>query len=336
MQDLAVMNSEACDAVIAGLREHPIPEDNEDSSLPRIPPDLVPNFYFYLVGICHQTSPRNHPPVQGVVGGGHRRGWDYLYARLEQACSNNLELLRVDHWAEESAESHAELFTDDKYGMLLTGIPRRVELVRDMGNVLLRQGLDSITGIHERCCGHIHAHEPNLLDELARFQAYTDPVQKKSIFFLSIMRNSKLWEFPDDEQLEAPVDYHEIRGHLRLGTVQLADAQLESRVRQGVEVTQHEDIAIRMATRAALRYIADELSITPSRAHYLFWNLFRSICTRTSPECLSMRADNPLPERYMHLSKINGKDACCPFAAFCPSAQKHDRLVEHAIDTDYY
>lgn len=336
MQDLVRMNSHACDAVIAGLRGHHIPEDREDSTLPHIPRDLVPNFYFYLVGICHQTSPRNHPPVQGVVNGRHRRGWDFMYARLEQACSNYPELLQVDRWPEESVKSQTELFADDEYGMLLTGIPRRVELVRDMGNVLLQQGLDSITGIHERCGGHLFAHDPNLLNELGRFEAYVDPVQKKSIFFLSIMRNSSLWEFPDDEQLEAPIDYHEVRGHLRLGTVQLADGQLESRVRRGVDVTQQEDIAIRVATRAALRYVADGLSITPSRAHYLFWNLFRSICTRVDPECLSMRPDNPLPERYLHLSTINGEGARCPFAAFCPSAHLDDRLVEHVIETDYY
>jgi len=336
MADFVTVDARACEAVIATLRGHEIPEDREDSTLPHIPLELVPNFYFYLVAICHQTSPRNHAPVEGVVRGQHRRGWDFLYARLEEASAGHVGLLEPTYWTQESEDSFGQLFTDERYGLRLVDIPRRVELVRDLGTVLLREQSNSITSIYRRCRGHLLAHSPNLLDELAKFQAYADPVQKKAIFFLSIMRNTGLWSFPDNNLLEAPVDYHEVRGHLRLGTVQISDARLVDRIRQGTPVSGSEDIAIRMATRTAIRYISDRLSITPSRAHYLFWNLFRSICTRANPQCLGLAADNPLPSRYVHLASIGGPPPRCPFAAVCPSAYLSERFVEHVFETDYY
>ena len=57
----------------------------------------------------------------------------------------------------------------------------------------------------------------NLLNTLGNFSAYRDPVRKKSLFFLSLLRNSGLASFSDDGNLGPPVDYHEVRGHLRIG-----------------------------------------------------------------------------------------------------------------------
>lgn len=58
-----------------------------------------------------------------------------------------------------------------------------------------------------------------LYRRLAGIRAYRDPVRKKSSFLLELLRSQCGWQFVDVENLSAPVDYHEVRGHFRLGTV---------------------------------------------------------------------------------------------------------------------
>jgi hypothetical protein len=192
----------------------------------------------------------------------------------------------------------------------------------------------SIDLLHKVCDGRIASGYPNLVDELRKFRAYNDPVRKKSYFFLALMRNSGIWSYVDDQNLGAPVDYHEVRGHLRLATVQIADQRLRDKVLFGREVTLTEDIAIRGAVHNAITYISEKSGLcNPSRTHYLFWNLFRSICTRVSPQCLAISPNTALPRRYFDF--LEGIKRC-PFADMCPSAAKPNPILEHVCSTDYY
>lgn len=320
------VNKKACRGVADILRGHVVPADREESDLPHLARDLVPNFYFYVVGVCHQTSPRGLPPAEGIVAGRHRVGWDFLWSKFEQACLQDPARLSPETWSKETPASFERIFADAKLGFRLTDREGRVRLVRDMGDRLLEMGVRNVQDLYERSGGRV----PGLLRELARFQAYRDPVEKKSIFFLSLMRNTGLWELVDPEVLEAPVDYHEVRGHLRIGTIQVLNEQLVEAIHLQKPVSESEDIAIRMATRSAIRTIADDVGITPSQAHYLFWNIFRAICLRDKPRCLS-GTPSAIPERYRDMA-VSG----CPFTRTCRSFAAGEFPIEHQTETQYY
>lgn len=146
-------------------------------------------------------------------------------------------------------------------------------------------------------------------------QGYADPVQKKTFYFLAIMRNQGFWEYKDMEHLSSPVNYHEQRGHLRMGTVKILNAELEDRIRNREEITADEDIEIRFAVRHAIEFIAQELNITPSAMHYFFWNYFRNCCSRDVTHCTDCGKSCRLPERY----RLQGATACV-LAPVCKSA----------------
>ena len=93
---------------------------------------------------------------------------------------------------------------------------RRTALVQDLGRVMIQSGWGWIEEAYRLCEGRVASGEPNLFGLLARFAAYRDPVRKKSSFFLALMRNTGLWSYVDDAELGPPVDYHEVRGHLRV------------------------------------------------------------------------------------------------------------------------
>jgi hypothetical protein len=331
------VNQEACHRLARLIGSRQIPIDREDIELPKVPRDVLGNFFFLLVAICHQTSPRHRAPLEGYVEGEKKRGWDYLLARLQQKAHVDRNLLTPSRWTRITAQHVRELFHDSRLGERLSSPELRAHLIQDLGKTMQRHGWDNVDQICTLCGGRVASGDPNLLDVLARFHAYRDPVRKKSLFFLALMRNSGQWEYHDDHNLGSPVDYHEVRGHLRIGTVSVTDAGLRRRLANCEPVQETDDVAIRRAVYDAIMLISELSGLkNPSQLHYLFWNVFRSMCTREEPQCLSVREGCSLRDRYAPLTVQDDGTRRCPFADVCASTDAPTRYYEHVFETDYY
>jgi hypothetical protein len=334
--DAVSVNSEMCDRVAAIIGSQRIPEDREEIPSLEIPPSYIGNFFLVLVGICHRTSSPNQQPLIGSINGVIRRGWDYLLERFYEAVGADLTLLTPTRWTRFSAEDIKRIFNDPTYGERLVDAEGRASLIRDLGVKMMQRGWTFADEILKHCDGRIATGHPNLLEVLSQFRAYGDPVRKKSLYFLSVMRNSARWKYRDDMSLGPPVDYHEVRGHLRLGTVQVNDRSLLQKIREGQPVTPDEDIVLRQAVYDAIMTISERSGVrNPSQLHYLFWNVFRSVCLRKTPQCFHLDETCDLPERYRHLGRYRNYELC-PFAGVCQSAGVADPLPEHTFNTDYY
>jgi hypothetical protein len=211
-----------------------------------------------------------------------------------------------------------------------------VDLVRNLGEVMLGQGWLWLEELYTLAEHRVATGSPNLFGLLSGFDAYRDPVRKKSSFLLSLMRNSGLWAYPDNDLLGPPVDYHEVRGHLRIGTVTVEDLDLRHKLLNGLPVTAEEDIALRQAVSDAIMLLSRMTGLNnPSQLHYLFWNVFRSCCLREAPHCKGCGSACTLPERYVHLA-LDPDGRRCPFARVCQSESAEHRYYEHNFETDYY
>lgn len=326
---------DACHRLARHLATLDVPDDNEDVFLGDLPSDLVGNFYLSLVAICHQTSPVGKPPLEGIVNGRRLTGWDYLLHRYHEQVINDPSLLEPSALAQASGSLLDSLFEDQQYGRRLTHAESRAALLRDLGHMLNRNRWTRADEIWTACHGRIAHGNPNLLAALSGFRAYRDPVCKKSFFFLALMKNSRRWAYSDAESLGPPVDYHEVRGHLRIGTVRIINASLLDKVRSRALVTEEEDVAIRTGVFRAVMLISQLSGLrNPSRLHYLFWNVFRSVCTREAPRC-SSTTPPPLPKRYMKILEP-GPVIHCPFVNECVSAYAPSPLYEHNSNTDFY
>ena len=335
--DAVTVNVEACNKVAELIRSQTIPTDREESSLQGLSRSQIGNFYLFLVAICHQTSPRGKPSLEGSVAGHHLRGWDYLLGRFEAAARLNPRILAPDSWTRFDSAGILKLFRDKELGDRISDPSGRASLVRDIGRKMLQSGWQYADQLYEASRGSLATGNPNLLDLLAGFRAYDDPVSKKSFFFLALMRNAGLWKYSDPEKLGAPVDYHEVRGHLRLGTVQICDPDLRVKLTSGHEVTAEEDILIRQAVHRALMIVSQNSALNnPSQLHYLFWNVFRSCCAREQPHCVSCPSTCSLPDRYVPLAVLPSGGRKCPFSQVCESAGREGKLLEQSVDTDYY
>ena len=338
-EQLVEIDLAACERLAFIIKNQPIPTDREETSLPSFTREEIGNFYLCLVALCHQTTPRGKPPLEGLVRGEHKRGWDYLSGRLEEAFREHAAFFTPSRWTEISGHELTTLFSDPQFGKRLTEPDKRAALLRDLGHVMLNNHWEWAEDLYGLSCGRVAAGHPNLIELLAKFTAYRDPVRKKSYFFLSLMRNSGLWQYTDSHLLGPPVDYHETRGHLRLGTVVVSDDSLRRKLFDSLPVTEQEDIALRRAVHDVIMLISDLTGLrNPSQLHYLFWNVFRSCCSRESPHCNGCPPDCPLPDRYVHLAIHSSGPRRCPFSEMCASTctTTHKRYYEHVFDTDYY
>lgn len=331
------VNRETCLKLAEWIKCRDIPLDHEESSLKGLTAEQIGNFFLLLVAISHQTSPQGKPPLEGMVNGRHLRGWDYLFGKFEEAVSTNATVLTPDYWAHITPKALNAIFIDERFGSRLTELSARAILINDLGRVMTKHSWKTAGGIYSAAGGRIATGQPNLVGLLSQFHAYRDPVRKKTYFYLALMRNAGVWNYQDPDKLGAPVDYHEVRGHLRIGTVQIQDANLYRRILQRVKVTPEEDISIRQAVHEALMFLSAESGLqNPSQLHYLFWNVFRSCCTRESPHCYSCPPTCSLPARYVPLALFPDGSRHCPFLEVCTSAGHEPKLMEHTLLTDFY
>ena len=326
-----------CQAVADLLRGVTIPEDREDTSLPGIPRAALPNFLLLVVAICHQTTPATgEAPLEGWVDGKPARGWDYLLRRLAAETGRDARWVDAAAWQTIDAADLRSALHDARNGDRLTDPEGRAALIRNLGETMRERGWLDASAIHRLCGGRVEGQKPNLVSELGRFHAYRDPVRKKTYYFLALMRNFGLWTYADDADLGPPADYHEVRGHLRIGTVRVDDPMLVERLMKRQRVSVEEDNAIRACVVDAITSIARDVGVTPSSAHYMFWNLFRNICTRERPQCFHLLPDNPLPARYTHLTALVPSGSGCPFAAVCQSAGREPMPQDPVVVTDFH
>jgi hypothetical protein len=324
-----------CRIVAATLGNIHCPRASEDSSPIGIDPRWLPNVYFLAVAVCHQTSPLNGPRLAGhLETGRHAVGWDYLRLRLAERVAAAPSLVEPARWAEISGEDVAALLADARGVQTLSDANGRAALINDLGRNLTARGVSDVTELYEEERGALDRRGRGLLPRLQQFHAYRDPVRKKSYFFLELMHHACGWAYRDMHHLGAPVDYHEVRGHLRLGTVVVNDDGLRAQISKGSPVDEHADVQIRGGVAAAIARISALTGRSMSDLHYLFWNVFRNCCSRAIQHCSSCPATCALPHRYVMAPRR--EDLKCLFALSCRSVGIADKLLEHVHHTDFY
>jgi hypothetical protein len=321
-----------CRAVAGFLRRIPLPKRLVRQDLFCCDRRLVGNFNALLVAICHQTQ-----SIWGEVGGRRRRGWDYLEARLDRHCQDAPQFLEIERWRTLSTEELNEALAPLPMKPSLADIDARTELIRDLGGRMLGAGYASL----EELCGDMGGRcrgERSIISFLKTTQAYSDPNEKKARLLIGLLRDAHGWEFKDAHELGAPVDYHEIRGHLRVGTVIIADSDLNAKIGTG-NVTSDEDNLVRAAIGDAISAIAADLpNHDPLQVHYILWNLFRAICRREVPACCSggTISMNELDPAYMESFAGSNIDNLCGFSSFCQSFNTRLFPAEYKYTGSYY
>jgi hypothetical protein len=330
---LAQVNVDKCRELAALIRGLPIPPDQEeaDLNLSLIPASRRTDFLLSLVAICHQTTPVGGPKLEGTVAGAHRRGWDYLSNALLEAVIADNSLVSPTRLKGLTADQLLEIIRRPDITAEIKDIDGRARLLNDLGGLLVQAGMDSVEDLYTLSGGYLLREDSGgILQRLSVAKAYSDPVRKKSLYFCMLAKNQGLWRFRDEEHLSSPVDYHEIRGHLRIGTVRLDNSVLDHI--RSAKVTADMDVAIRGAVASAIDEVATSTGLSAATLHYFFWNLFRSCCLREGAHCDSCPDDCTLPNRY----RLGRSNLACSLSTCCESKTTLDKIVDYSLDTEFY
>jgi hypothetical protein len=219
--------------------------DYEPPSFDHVPD---PDTALFLCAIDHRTGYR----ARYLVGGrGPFEGSALLWAVGVQAASRHRGLLTADSLRGVTAERVAELFRIG--GETVADPERRAALWRDLGTGVERDHGGEAEGLLAVAEGRL-AGGDGLLALLARYDAYADPLQKKSMLFAKICARRGWLEVHDSESWEVCSDNVLMRLALRSGLIHPGSVE-----------------EVRAATRQVFKQVAEEAETSPPVLDDLLW-----------------------------------------------------------------
>jgi hypothetical protein len=216
------------------------------------PPDFAevpdPDAALFLCAIDHRTGYRRRYLVEGS---GPYEGSALLWALGLREQRRRPEALRAEALRDVAERQVAELFRIG--GESVAGPAERARLWRDLAAGLLESYGGEASELIAAGEGRLGG-SGGLLARLAEFEAFSDPLQKKSFLVAKIWERRGWLEVLDPGSWEVCADNVLMRLALRAGLVPLGDAE-----------------EIRAATRAAWKQVAERAEVRPPLLDDLLW-----------------------------------------------------------------
>lgn len=211
-----------------------------------------PDAAIFLCAIDHRTGYRGRYLVDGR---GPFEGSALLWAVGLRAARRHPRLLTSPSLTDVDADRVAELFRIG--GETVADPGRRAELWRDLAEGLERDHGGEAEALLGAAGGAL-AGSGGVLALLARYRAYADPLQKKSLLFAKICERRGWLHARDPESWEVCADNVLMRLALRSGLVRPGPLD-----------------EVRAATRQAWKAVANQAGISPPALDDLLWELGR-------------------------------------------------------------
>ncbi len=239
------------------------------------PPDFAhvpdPDSAIFLCAVDHRTGYRGRYMVDGE---GPFEGSELMWAIGLRAARRRPGLLTAPTQIGASAARVAAIFRIG--GETVADPERRAALWRDLAAGLERDYGGAAARLLDASGGRLGGHD-GLLERLAAFEAYADPLAKKSQLLAKICERRGWLEIADPEHWQVSADNVLMRLALRSGLVAPGD-DLDR---------------VRAATRDAFARVAAEAGVSPPLLDDLLWELGRD-----DPDLLGAEAgDLREPER---------------------------------------
>jgi hypothetical protein len=202
--------------------------------------------------VDHRTGYRGS---HTVAGEGPFEGSALLWAVALDAARREPGLLTARSLRDVDAEGAAELFRIE--GDTVADPERRADLLRDLALGLERDHDGEARALLEAARDSLGG-DVGLLALLARYDAYSDPLAKKSFLFAKICERRGWLHVRDPERWEVCADNVLMRLALRSGLV--APGPLDE---------------VRGATRAAFKAVSERSGVSPPVLDDLLWELGR-------------------------------------------------------------
>jgi len=235
--------------------------------------------HFYAVGICHQTYHLANPKL-------NLYGWDFLEYGFLDILKNAPHLLETEELIKLSQQELIEqikpFFAEDNNPekCTLDTLEERTHLWLDMAKVLHKHFDGKIENLFLQSDWEETQNAESLYKTLRLFEAYSDPLQKKSGVFLKLIADAGLVNLDKLTNIIPIMDYHMQRVLLRTGCIEVNDEELKSKLqnRQAID----DDEPIRVACIEAMDIIAETSAYHAFKMNDVFYTLGRSCCNEAT------------------------------------------------------
>lgn len=226
--------------------------------------------YYYAVGICHQTYHLANLKLSLF-------GWDFLEYGFMEIALQKPELLDAHYLVQLSPTDLILLikpfFAEDHMAekCTLDTLEERAELWLNMARYIhkSKNNFLEFTSNSKNNAEYFYS-------QLPQVTAYSDPLQKKSSFFMKLLEDSGLAQFGKDQELIPIMDYHMQRVLLRTGCVEVQNKKLKHSLQNREALTS--DVEIREACIESMKIIAKTAGYSIFKMNDVFYTMGRSCC----------------------------------------------------------
>lgn len=296
------VKAEQLGEIVLKLRYKPVSFDSPDL-FPPCDEFLYPNYVFFLVAVDHKTHPANSR-FEGVLDGKFYHGSDLMYALARKAQKIEPDLFTAKKMIRVTEKDISRIFS--VHNLIIKNPAERAMLLRDCAKKLIEEYDGDFINLLKLSKNHlIRKDGKGILQQLRKFQAYADPLMKKSYLLIKILRRQGYFNPVDIDNLSFPVDNVLMEVAVRSGLVRLS-GMLKEKIVSGELLNEREVELIRSATEEAFEIVARKSGVSPDILDDLVWTYGRAV--RKTKRCENIKT--PLDEN------IENKEALKHFLLF--------------------
>ena len=261
---------------------------------PDFPPEGDPatlGYFFATIfqqfSFWEEENGKYHHPLIATIGGDKLKGSAYLFRANVRALQGDVTFYNPERQAKISREELQKLFRADDGSDPMPAFDLHLELARNYGSDMLATGKTPQQILE----GAQKSSTPlrTFLSDLDQIGGYKeDPLRKKSNLLALVLnqRPEGFLEFGAGENVPPVIDYHTMRGCLRMGLIDVLDAPLKKKITDRQIVTAEEEWAIRYACYLAVEEVVRVSGKSLGAVDWFFFAYSRQHCPEmTLPVC---------------------------------------------------
>lgn len=288
---------------------------------------------FYAVAICHQTYNLAMPGI-------NLYGWDVLEHVFLNMLLMEDELLKPGFCKDKSVDQLAihlrKRFqtNTEPASCSLDRLEERAGLLLDLDEKLGKNHQDSLFHLMKKSGSKLIYDGTGLYEVLDDFEAFSDPLRKKSSFLIKLLLDAGLFSISDPENYIPIMDYHMQRVLLRTGCVEIEDNSLAEKLRNRTPIP--DDLPIREVCIESMRLIAKESGHSIAVMNDFFWPLGRSCCNE-NPLCQAGVCEKT-PCTLTQLITLEHPHSSCILENACKGKNEatYREFWQPVVNTHYY
>lgn len=285
------------------------------------------NYWFFLTAICYKTG-----NLKGIVNGEMLRGWDFLEAKARAILKEDPEFFLAENLVSISSNEIAELTLDYR-----DRIEQRCHLLKNCAQMLLERYKGNVMNLYYSTKGNISG-QKGVLSLLSDFEAYKDPLNKKSFLLIMTLFKLGVWNFKDEDAIKLPVDNHLMRISLRSGMLEIEDIHLRGILCNQKDIDSLLESKIRSKVLRCGDLLKKHSDMNIIQIDSLLWQIGRNCCLNSHPPfcgnyCCLSKDECSLCKAFSY--RCNG---LCPLDGACKASRDryYSKYFEPISNSHYY